>query len=460
MEKSPLSSSTASEYDYSISSDQIKLVRNALQLNDDQMVLDLIAGLHAADVADIIEQLPQAQRVHFVELLRPDFDPEILVELDEYIRDEVVHLLTSKELASAITNLQSDDAVAVYDDLDHDLQQQVLADIPESDRQSLESSLDYEDESAGRLMLREMIVAPDMWTIGQVIDSFESTEELPEELSQVFIVDEKNHPIGSVSLCRLLQLPRRTRIDSIMERDLKIIPVSMSQEDLAFYFQQYTLTAVPVVEAEGQLVGMITASQMISVIQAEAEKDLMGLGRVSEPTFAKPVVELSLKRLRWLIVTFLNTLLASSVIAHFEGEIQKIVALAVLMPIVASMGGNSGMQAVTVTVRALAQRDLRNGQIFQAVYKEIGISLINSFILASLLSVIVTFVYKDGILGFILGAALMFNMIWAGLAGTLFPVILDRLGFDPAIGAGPLLTTTTDVLGFSVFLGLATIFLF
>ena len=317
MEKSPLSSSTASEYDYSISSEHIKQVRNALQLNDDQMVLDLIAGLHAADVADIIEQLPQAQRAHFIELLRPDFDPEILVELDEYIRDEVVHLLTSKELASAITNLQSDDAVAVYDDLDHELQQQVLADISEFDRQALESSLDYEDESAGRLMLREMIVVPDMWTIGQIIDSFENTEELPEELSQVFIVDEKNHPIGSVSLCRLLQLPRRTRVDSIMERDLKIIPVSMSQEDLAFYFQQYSLTAVPVVETEGQLVGMITASQMISVIQAEAEKDLMGLGRVSEPTFAKPVVELSLKRLRWLIVTFFNTLLASTVNCAF-----------------------------------------------------------------------------------------------------------------------------------------------
>lgn len=460
MEKLPPSSLPASDYNYSISSEHIKLVRNALHLNDDQMVRDLISGLHAADVADIIEQLPHAQRIHFVDLLRPDFDPEILVELDEYIREEVVHLLTSKELASAITNLQSDDAVAVYDDLDRDLQQQVLADISESDRQSLQSSLDYADESAGRLMLREMIVAPHTWTVGQVIDSFENTQDLPEELSQVFIVDKINCPIGSLSLCRLLQLPRRTPVDQVMEIDLKIVPVSMTQEDLAFYFQQYTLVAVPVVEAGGQLVGMITASQMISVIQAEAEKDLMGLGRVSEPTFAKPVIELSLKRLRWLIVTFLNTLLASSVIAHFEGQIQQIVALAVLMPIVASMGGNSGMQAVTVTVRALAQRDLRKGQVFQAVYKEIGISFINSFILAGLLSFIVTIVYKDATLGFILGVALMFNMVWSGVAGTLFPVILDRLGFDPAIGSGPLLTTTTDVLGFSVFLGLATIFLF
>lgn len=460
MEKPPHLSSMISDYDYSVSADHIKLVRNALQSNDDQMVLDLISGLHAADVADIIEQLTQAQRVQFIEILRPDFDPEILVELDEYLRDEIVHLLPSKELASAITNLQSDDAVTVYDDLDHELQQRVLEDIPELDRQSLESSLDYDDESAGRLMLREMVVAFDTWTVGQVIDSFRNHEEFPEDLSQIFVVDAKHCPIGSLPLSRLLQLPRTTKVVEVMERDLKIIPVSMSQEDLAFYFQQYTLPAVPVVEAHNHLVGMITASQMISIIQEETEKDLLGLGRVSEPTFTKPVIELSLNRLRWLVVTLINTLLGSTVIAHFEASIQKAVTLAVLMPIVASMGGNSGMQAVTVTVRALAQRDLRKGQVFRAVYKEIGIAFINSFILAGLLSLIVTLWYEDAVLGLVLGGALMFNMVWSGLAGTLFPVALDRLGFDPAIGSGPLLTTTTDVLGFSIFLGLATIFLF
>lgn len=460
MEKPPHLSSMISDYDYSVSADHIKLVRNALQSNDDQMVLDLISGLHAADVADIIEQLTQAQRVQFVDILRPDFDPEILVELDEYLRDEIVHLLPSKELASAITNLQSDDAVTVYDDLDHELQQRVLEDIPELDRQSLESSLDYDDESAGRLMLREIAVALDTWTVGQAIDSFINSEEFPEDLSQIFIVDNKHCPIGSIPLSRLLQLPRTTKVIDVMDGDLKIVPVSMNQEDLAFYFQQYTLPAVPVVEANNHLVGIVTASQMISIIQEETEKDLLGLGRVSEPTFTRPVIELSLNRLRWLVVTLINTLLGSTVIAHFEASIQKAVTLAVLMPIVASMGGNSGMQAVTVTVRALAQRDLRKGQVFRAVYKEIGIAFINSFILAGLLSLIVTLWYKDAVLGLVLGGALMFNMVWSGLAGTLFPIALDRLGFDPAIGSGPLLTTTTDVLGFSIFLGLATIFLF
>lgn len=452
--------STNAAYDYTLSPEHIRLIRDALQESDGQQVWELISGLHAADVADIIEQLSQNQRAQFVDILRPNFDPEILAELDEYVREEVAHLLTSRELASAITHLQSDDAIAVYDDLDQELQQRVLENIPESDRKSLVSSLEYEEESAGRLMLREMVVVPSFWTLGQIIDSFEAATDIPEDLSQVFIVDVANRPIGLLSLSRLLQLSRRILVDEVMERDLKIIPVSMSQEDVAFYFRQYSLSVVPVVEEDGQLVGIITANQIINVIQVEAEKDIMGLGRVSEPTFTRPVVELSLNRLRWLIVTFINTLLASTVISHFEVAIQKIVALAVLMPIVASMGGNSGMQAVTVTVRALAQRDLRKGQVFRILFKEMGIALMNSFILAGLLSIIAIVWYHDLRLGLVLGAALMFNMLWSGLAGTLFPVILDRLGFDPAIGSGPLLTTTTDVLGFSVFLGLATIFLF
>lgn len=451
---------THAAFDYSLSPEHMRLIRNALQEGDDQQVLELIFGLHAADVADIIEQLSQNQRVQLVDVLRPNFDPEILIELDEYVREEVVHLLTSRELASAITHLQSDDAVAVYDDLDQDLQQRVLENIPESDRKSLVSSLEYEEESAGRLMLRKMVVVPGSWTLGQIIDSFEVVKDVPEDLSRVFIVNNANHPIGSLSLSRLLQLPRRTVVDEVIERDLKVVPVSMSQEDVAFYFRQYSLSVVPVVEGDGRLVGIITANQIIDVVQLEAGKDLMGLGRVSEPTFTKPIIELSLNRLRWLIVTFINTLLASTVISYFEMEIQKIVALAVLMPIVASMGGNSGMQAVTVTVRALAQRDLRKGQVFRTLFKEMGIALMNSFILAGLLSVIAIVWYGDLKLGLVLGTALMFNMLWSGLAGTLFPVVLDRSGFDPAVGSGPLLTTTTDVLGFSVFLGLATIFLF
>ncbi|WP_032112161.1 magnesium transporter [Candidatus Paracaedibacter symbiosus] len=451
---------TSPNYNYSVSSEHIKLVRGALQAGDEKFVQELISGLHAADVADIIEQLSHSQRVQFVGVLRPHFDPEILMKLDEYIREEIVHLLSSKEIASVITQLQSDEAVTLYDELDSDIQQRVLADISELDRKSIEFYLDYEEESAGRLMQREMVAVASHLTLGQIIDSFEGGEDLAEGLSQVIVVNEKNQPIGSLSLSRLLQLSRRKIIADVMDRDIKIIPVTMKQEEVAFYFRQYTLTSVPVVEAEGNLVGIITATQIIDVIQDEAEKDLMQLGRVSEPTFSKPIVELSLNRLRWLIVTFINTLLASTVISHFETEIQKIVALAVLMPIVASMGGNSGMQVVTVTVRALAQRDLRKGQVFSTLLKEMGISLLNSFILAGVLSFITTCWYHDMTLGLILGGALMFNMLWSGLAGTLFPVILDRLGFDPAIGSGPLLTTTTDVLGFSVFLGLATIFLF
>lgn len=459
MEQDP-APTTSPAYDYSVSVEHIKLVRNALQTEDYGLAKDLVSGLHVADVADIIEQLTQAQRVQFIDALRPDFDPEILVRLDDYVREEITRLLSSKELAFAITQLPSDDAVAIYDDLSSDLQQQVLADISQPEREVLESSLDYEEESAGRLMQREMLAVPNHWTLGQIIDSFEGATDLPEDLLQVFVVDDKKHPIGAISLVRLLQLSRRLVINDVMDKDLKVIPVSMDQEDVAFYFQQYSLSAVPVVESDGQLVGIITANQIIDVVHDEAEEDLMQLGRVSEQTLSKPIIELSLNRLRWLIVTFINTLLASTVISYFEETIQKIVALAVLMPIVASMGGNSGMQTVTVTVRALAQRDLRKGQVFHTLLKEIGISFLNSFVLAGLLSFIATMWYHDGRLGLVLGTALMFNMVWSGLAGTLLPVVLDRFGFDPATGTGPLLTTTTDVLGFSIFLGLATIFLF
>lgn len=447
-------------YDYSVSEELVKHLKNALEDREYKLAGELVSGLHPADIADIIEQLPALLREDFIEALRPNFDPEILVELDDYIREEVVKLLSNEELAAAILELPSDDAVAIYDDLDEEQQHHVLENIPEDDRQNLESSLDYPESSAGRLMQREITTVPFTWAVAQIIDYFRLTEDVANDLNEIYIVDNQSHLIGVISLVKLLQTPPDSPIKEVMRREFITVPPTMDQGDVAYYFHQYNLLSIPVVAPAGEVVGMITSNQMIDVIKEEAAEDFMLLGRVSDSTFSRPVLEISLNRLRWLIVTFINTLIASSVISHFEPVIEKIVALAVLMPIVASMGGNSGMQVVTVTVRALAQRNLRKGLVIKTILKEIGVSFINSIFLATMLSSIAIFWYHDLTLGLILGAALVFNMVWSALAGTLFPLALDRLGFDPAIGAGPLLTTTTDILGFSAFLGLATIFLF
>lgn len=447
-------------YEYRVSPEHIRFIRAALDEGDYALARELVSGLHPADIADIIEQFPAGERESFIQALRPNFDPEILVELDEYVREEVIKFLSTDELTAAILELPSDDAVTIYDDLDKEKQSQILEKIPEDERQTLEISMDYPESSAGRLMQREITTIPFTWDIQQVIDYFKLVKEIAEDLNQIYIVDDQLRPIGVISLVTLLQSPTDKPVEEVMQRELITVPVTMDQDDVAYYFHQYNLMSVPVIGDNGEIVGMITSNQIIHVIQEEATEDFMLLGRVSDTTLNKPVIELSLSRLRWLIVTFINTLLASSVISHFEVVIEKIVALAVLMPIVASMGGNSGMQVVTVTVRALAQRDLREGLITRTILKEVSISFINSLILAILLSSITIFWYNDTILGVILGTALVFNMLWSALAGTVFPLLLDKLGFDPAIGAGPLLTTTTDVLGFSAFLGLAKIFLF
>jgi magnesium transporter len=446
--------------DFGLNKNLLKTIKAALGNEDTEVVLKHIRDLHAADVADLIESLPVVLRRRMLDLLRQEqLDGDILTELNEYIREEFLEQLTPEELASTVATLETDDAVTLLDDLDVAQQQEVLQALPEADRVELTQALTYPEDSAGRLMQREVVVAPAGSTIGQVIDSLESYEELPENFYDIFVVDQAHRPIGAVPLSHLLKHPRRTLIVDIMSPDIRAVPVTMDQEEVAYLFQQYGLTSVPVVDEHYVVIGMITVDDVMFVIQEEADEDFIHLGRVTEDTFHGSVMDTSMSRLRWLFVTFINTLIASSVIYHFEPVLEKVVAVAVLMPIVAAMGGNAGMQVVTVTVRAIAKRDLHNRNFLRVLGREVVVASINAFLFATLIATIAGFWYQNSKLGLTLAAAMVFNIMWSGIAGTVFPIILHKIGLDPAISSGPLLTTTTDVLGFAVFLGLASHFL-
>jgi magnesium transporter len=446
---------------FGLTTETIKTVREALDIDDQKFVLTVIKSMHAADVADLIEGLSPPHRRQVLTILKDEeqLEAEVLTELDEHIREEFLEQLTPQELAATMAELETDDAFTLLDDLDLKQQQEVLQAMPEEDRFELEQTLSYPENSAGRLMQREVVVAPQNWTIGQVIDSLEDYQELPENFYDIFIVDRWLHPVGSVSLAKLLKHSRRTPIREIMDRDIKAMPVTMDQEEVAYLFQQYGLASAPVVDDKNIVIGMITVDDVMFVIQEEADEDFIRLGLVEEDTFHGTIRDTSLSRLRWLSVTFINTLIASSVISHFEPILKEVVAVAVLMPIVAAMGGNCGMQVVTVMVRAIAKKDLHAHNFWNVLWREIVVSCIHAFIFATLIATISAIWYHNIKLGMTLGAAMIFNIIWSALAGTFFPVFLHKIGLDPAISSGPILTTTTDVLGFSVFLGLSSIFL-
>jgi magnesium transporter len=308
-------------------------------------------------------------------------------------------------------------------------------------------------------MQRDLCAVPEHWNIGQVIDYLRSTRDLPDDFWEVFVVNPSHHPVGTCKLSLILRMPRKTLVSDVMQREQTLIPVDMDQEDVALRFQKYALVSAAVVDDSGRLVGMITVDDVVDVIQEEAEEDMLRLQRVSDTGIHEPFHVIARGRVQWLVVTLINTILAALVISQFQKTIESLVALAVLMPIVAAMGGNAGMQVVTVTVRALAMKELQPGTVMRVVLKEILVAAGNGIIFALIMGTIAGLWFGDWRLSLVLAAAMLFNMMWSGIAGTMIPLTLARLGIDPAIAAGPFLTTTTDVLGFFLFLGLATVFL-
>ncbi len=445
---------------YGPSEELLENVSAALAEGDVPQVEALIEDLHPADVADLIEHLEPEERKLFVAITRHVIEPETISHLEETVREEVVEQLGPHAVAEVVSELDTDDAVELLEDLAPDQQEQVLQSMPAEDRVLLQQSLTFPEDSAGRLMQRELVAIPSHWTVGETVDFLRSSKELPDDFYDLYVVDETHKPVGSVPLSRAMRSPRSTRLSGIMETELRLVPADMDQEAVAYLFRQYALVSAPVVDEAGRLIGVVTVDDVVRVIDEEAEEDLMKIVGASDTDFHAAPHIIAWQRVRWLVVTLINTLIAATVISRFQDTIQHTVALAVLMPIVAAMGGNAGVQVITVTVRALATRDITpQSNVLRIVGKELIVGFLNALVFAAILGVVAALWFGHRELGFVLAGAMIFNMAWAGFAGTLIPLIMDRLGLDPAIGAGPFLTTTTDVLGFFSFLGLASLFL-
>lgn len=431
----------------------------ALDSDDGAAILEIVAPLHPAEIADLIEMLRGPMRTQLVELLRPSFDPEVLAELDEIVRDEVAEQLGTETLAKAIAALDSDDALNLISTLEETKQRRVLHAISFALRSMLEEGLAFPEESAGRLMQREFVVVPAFWTVGEVIDFLRESEDLPDDFYDVFVVDPRHRLIGYVALNRVLRAKRPTRVRDILIDEFVSVPVNMDQEEVAYVFAQQNLVSAPVVDDSERLIGVITIDDIVDVIHQEAEEDIMRLGGVQEDDLYAAVLDTGKSRFMWLFVNLITAVLASIVIGLFQGTIEQVVMLAVLMPIAASMGGNAGTQTLTVAVRAIAMKELTMTNAFRVLSKEILVGTFNGLLFAAIIGVI-AWIWSGNVgIGAVMAVAMVITMIVAGLAGAAIPLGLSRTRFDPAIASGVFLTTITDVVAFLAFLGLGAWFL-
>ena len=436
----------------------------ALAANDETAVWALIADLHYTDIADLVERLHDEDRSRLLTIMGPEFDGDVLIELDETVRDQVIDEVGLETVAQAVTQLESDDAVEIIEELEEHEQQQVLNAISDEDRALIEESLRFPKDSAGRLMQRELVTAPTFWDVGNTIDFLRRNADsddnpLPDRFYVVYVVDPAHRPVGMVWLDKLLRTGRSVTVTEVMEPDMKVIPVMSDQEDVAFLFRQRDLVSAPVVDNGGRLIGAITIDDIVDVIDEEHEEDIMRMGGVRGDDLYSAVLDTTRARFSWLFVNLLTAIVASIVIGLFDATIDQIVALAILMPIVASMGGNAGTQTLTVAVRALAMKDLTATNAGRLVGKEILVGFANGLVFALLAGGVTWFWFENPMLGAVIAIAMVVNLLVAGLAGTVIPLVLDRNGIDPAIASSVFLTTITDVVGFFVFLGLAALIL-
>ncbi|MEO3385669.1 magnesium transporter [Mesorhizobium sp. CAU 1741] len=424
--------------------------RDTLTLKQD------VASLHQSEIGDLIEALMPEQRRALVELMGADFDFTALTEVDDAIRMDIVDSLPNEQIAQAVQELDSDDAVYILEDLDQEDRDEILAQLPFTERIRLRRALDYPEETAGRRMQTEFVAVPPFWTVGQTIDYMREDRNLPDSFSQIFVIDPTFRLLGAVDLDRILRTKRTVRIEEIMHETRHAIPATMDQEEAAQVFEQYDLLSAAVVDENERLVGVLTIDDVVDVIQEEAEEDLMRLGGVGDEELSDTVLAISRSRVPWLMVNLVMAFVAASVIGLFDATIQQIVALAILMPIVAGMGGNAGSQTMTVTVRALATKDIDIYNAGRIIRREIGVGLLNGAIFATLIGLVAGFWFSDVDLGVIIATAMVLNLLVAALAGILVPLLLDRFGADPAVASSVFVTTITDVVGFFAFLGLAT----
>ncbi len=436
-------------------------VRVAVAQRDADAVEKALDELDPADAADVVEQL-SANETQAAARLAPDaFGGDVLAELSDDALEDVVDALNPQQIADAIHEMEFDDAVQLVEELDDDMRSQVLDKLSPTVRDSLEHSLKFEEDSAGRLMQRDFVSAPQFWTVGHLIDYVREAppDSLPDVFYEVYIVDPAFHPLGSVALSTLLRAERSTALSKVMAPLRAVVTPQMDQEDAAYLFEKYDLPSAPVVDAEGRLTGMIMVDDIVEVLQEEYTEDMLALAGVNEAGLADTIMETVRSRVPWLAINLGTAILASAVIATFSEVISKIVALAVLAPIVASMGGNAGTQGLAVAVRSIASRDITSSNVRRIVLREISAGLINGLIFAAIMGPIAYLWFHSVLLAIVIGAAMLINLLIAGLAGILVPLGLKKLGADPAVASSVFVTTATDVIGFFVFLGLATLIL-
>ena len=444
---------------YALGAGKVAAILEAAERGERGELIALMAPLHPADVADMLEQIGPGDRTRVIEALGADLDGAVLSELDEGLREEVIATLGPEALAGAVKDLESDDVVDLIEDLDESQQEAVLGALERRDRYAVERALAYPEESAGRLMQREVTAVPEHFTVGQAIDWLRDHDDLPEQFYHMILVDPAWRPTGYVTLGRILGARREVPLRDLAEETFRTIPAKQDEGEVAYAFNQYHLISAPVVGEDGRLVGVITIDDAMQVLNEENEEDLLRLAGVGDESLSDRTLQIARQRFPWLAVNLVTAILASGVISLFEGVIAQVVALAVLMPIVASMGGNAGTQSLTVAVRALATKDLTGSNLARVLRREVVASLINGVIFAVLIGIVGVVWFGTLDLGLVIAAAMIINLGIAGFAGLMIPIGLDRLGVDPALASGAFVTTVTDVVGFFAFLGLAALVL-
>ena len=429
---------------------------HALDAGDKGTARRLVESLHPADTADLLERVSPGERKRLIDTLGEPFDPNILAELDEAVAERVIDHLGTVQAAEAVASMATDDAVEVVEALDADVQQAVLDVLPQIRRTIIQEGLAWPEDSAGRLMQRNVVSLPDDWDVGRAIDYLREAEDLPADFFDLFLVDQGYRPIGTIPLSRVLRTSRTATLTGIARSDLRAIPADMDQEEVAFLFRQRDLISAPVIDGDGRLLGVVTVDDVVDVIHEEHEEDIMALAGVgSEDNFFEAIMETTRSRFIWLMIHLIAAIAASWVISQFAGTIQELVALAILMPIVATMGGTAGIQALTVAVRAIAMKELTPMNAARAIRKELLVSGLNGLLFAVLIGGVAWAWFGSPALGGVIGLAMVINVLTAGFTGSVLPVVLQRVGFDPAVASSALLTSITDVVGFYVFLGLA-----
>ncbi len=450
----------AEDADFALPSQLFDDVLDAVEADDAPALNGLLDPLHPADIADLLEQIMPRDRTALLTLWKGGMDGDILSELGDNLREEVIDSLGPKELASAVRNLESDDVVDLIEDLEDEQQEAVLTALDDADRLAVEKALAYPEDSAGRLMQVEVARAPEHWTVGEAIDYLRSDVALPDQFYHLILIDPRAKPKGYVTLGRLLSSKRSMQLRDITEDSFRTFNIADDEGAVAYAFNQYHLISAPVVDADERLVGVITIDDAMEVLDEEHEEDILRLAGVSgESELSDSVRVTTRQRLPWLAVNLVTAILASMVISMFDEVIAGFVALAVLMPIVASMGGNAGTQSLTVACRAIATRDLTTSNVWRVIRREVAVGAINGAIFAVVMGIVGVVWFGTPMLGVVLAVAMIINLIVAGLAGTGIPIVLDRMGIDPALASGAFVTTVTDVVGFFAFLGLAAVIL-